>query len=147
MKKAKNVLAFLFVVVLCLGMTGTAVSAASSEQAGLEVALTADKEEYSQGERIVATLTLTNTNEVGVSNVFLENVIPEGYVLEENSEAARQIDSMGAGETVSLSAIYVADHIGRWGSDGGHTSSDRFSIYWNGHAADRRKNEEILQNV
>lgn len=28
MKKAKNVLAFLFVVVLCLGMTGTAVSAA-----------------------------------------------------------------------------------------------------------------------
>lgn len=109
MKKAKNVLAFLFVVVLCLGMTGTAVSAASSEQAGLEVALTADKEEYSQGERIVATLTLTNTNEVGVSNVFLENVIPEGYVLEENSEAARQIDSMGAGETVSLSAIYVAD--------------------------------------
>ena len=85
--------------------------AASSSQDGLEVTLTTDKESYSQSEQIVATLTVTNTNEAEISNVSLENVIPEGYTLADGSEATKQFESLGAGETVTLTVTYVADSV------------------------------------
>ena len=60
---------------------GSTCPGRSDSQDGLEVTLTTDKEKYSKGEEIVATLTVTNTNDTAVSNVSLENLIPEGYKL------------------------------------------------------------------
>lgn len=109
MKEKKKILAFLCTMVLCIGMMTMTVSAVSTEQDGLEVSLTADKNEYSQGDQITATLAVTNTNGVTVSNVSLSNIIPEGYILAEGSEAEKQIETLDAGETVTISAIYIAD--------------------------------------
>ena len=114
MKKAKKTLAFLFAMILCIGMMTMNVSAASTEQDGLEVSLTTDKSEYSQDDPITATLSVTNTNDAAVSNVSLENMIPEGYSLAEGSEAEKQVESLDAGETVTMSVTYIADS-----SDGG----------------------------
>ena len=95
------------------------VSAASTEQDGLEVSLTTDKSEYSQDDPITATLSVTNTNDAAVSNVSLENMIPEGYSLAEGSEAEKQVESLDAGETVTMSVTYIADS-----SDGGDDTGD-----------------------
>lgn len=109
MKKAKKTLALLFAMVLCIGMMTMNVSAASTEQDGLQVSLTTDKSEYSQGDPITATLAVTNTNDVAVSNVSMENMIPEGYSLAEGSEADKLVESLDAGETVTMSVTYIAD--------------------------------------
>lgn len=96
-------------VLLCITMMAVPALAASDSQDGLEVTLTTDKEEYSKSEEIAATLTVTNTNDTAVSNVSLENLIPDGYKLADGSEAAKQVESLGAGETVSLTVTYVAE--------------------------------------
>lgn len=109
MKAIKRVQITLLIMMLCFGMMTVPVFAASSTQDGLEVTLTTDKETYSQSEQIVATLTVTNTNEVTINSVSLENVIPEGYKLADGSEVRKQAESLGAGETVTLKVTYVAD--------------------------------------
>ncbi|MFQ9889913.1 MAG: hypothetical protein ACLRWM_05820 [Streptococcus sp.] len=53
--------------------------------------MTTDKEKYSKSEEIAATLTVTNTNDTAVSNVSLENLIPEGYKLADGSEAPNRL--------------------------------------------------------
>ena len=95
-------------VLLCITMMAVPALAASDSQDGLEVTLTTDKEKYSKSEEIAATLTVTNTNDTAVSNVSLENLIPEGYKLADGSEAAKQVQSLDDGETVSLTVTYVA---------------------------------------
>ena len=109
MKVWKKCGALFLTVLLCITMMAVPALAASDSQDGFEVTLTTDKEEYSKGEEIAATLTVTNTNDTAVSNVSLENLIPDGYKLADGSEAAKQVESLGAGETVSMTVTYVAE--------------------------------------
>ena len=111
MKTIKKFPTFLLAIILCVGMMVIPAYAESSTQDGLEVNLTTNKETYSQDEQIVATLTVTNTNEVAVSNVSLENVIPEGYKLADGSEATKQVESLESGESVTLTVTYVTDSV------------------------------------
>lgn len=123
MRVIKKIPVFLLMTILCIALMAMPVLAASSSQDGLEVTLTTDKESYSQSEKIVATLMVTNTNDFAASNVSLENVIPEGYALAEGSEATKQIESLGAGETVSLSVTFVPADSENSGAQSG-TGSD-----------------------
>lgn len=107
MKILKRVSAVLLVMVLCFGLMSMSAFAASSSQEGLDFVLTTDKEEYGENEQIVATLTVTNTNEVSVTNVSMENKIPTGYMLAEDSESTKQVDVLEAGETATLISTYV----------------------------------------
>ena len=109
MRVIKKIPAFLLMLVLCIGMMSMHAFAASSTQDGLEVTLTTDKEEYSQGEEIIATITVTNTNDVVVTNLSLEGLIPDGYKLAEGTEATKQVETLGAGETATLIVTYVRD--------------------------------------
>lgn len=109
MKVRRKFLTFFMVLMLCVGMLPMPVFAASASQDGIEAALTTDKEEYCQGEDIVAVLAVTNTNEAAVSNVSLENLTPGGYRLADGAEAAKHVESMEAGETVVLTVTYAAD--------------------------------------
>lgn len=120
MKAVKRILIYLLAMIVCIGMMTIHAFAASSTQDGLEVMLTTDKEEYSQGEQITATLTVTNTNEVAVSNISLESMIPEGYMLADGSESTKEVESLGAGETVALTVIYVADSASSGETDPGN---------------------------
>lgn len=52
-------------------------------------------------------LSVKNTNETAVKNVSLENLIPEGYKLAEDCEATKLVELLGAGETATLTAIYI----------------------------------------
>lgn len=133
MKTLKKVQMFLTAVVLSIGMMAVPVLAASTSQDGLEVTLTTDKEEYSQGEQIVTTLTVTNTNEVAVDNVTMESLIPDGYKLADGTEAVKQIERLEAGEEVSLTVIYVSnegDTPSLEGGDAAETGDNSRVILW-----------------
>ncbi len=108
MKTMKKVSAFLLMVVLCMSIMVMPAFATTTSQDGLEVTLTTDKETYDKGEQIEATLVVTNTNDFAVSNVSLENTIPEGYKLSEGSTATKHVESLAPGEMVSLAVTYVA---------------------------------------
>ena len=89
-----------------------AVPAAASEYAeyeGLQVMVNMDKEHYEEGEAITATITVVNTNSQPVTIVNLEQLIPEGYVLAENSEVATKDVQMQPGQTIELKVTFVGE--------------------------------------
>ncbi|MGN0298620.1 MAG: cellulase family glycosylhydrolase, partial [Lachnospiraceae bacterium] len=77
-------------------------------QDGIQVTLTTDKKEYSQGEKITVSFTVTNTNDFDITNISLEALIPVGYQLSEDSNETMQLDSLAAGESVTFTVVFVA---------------------------------------
>lgn len=111
MKVIKRIPIFLLSMILCFGMMTGLVFAASSTQDGLEVTLSTDKKTYSQSDQIVATLTVKNIGEDRINNISLENIIPEEYRLSPDSEAKKNAESLEAGESAKLTAIFVSNAI------------------------------------
>ena len=109
MKRKKKLSVILLVVMICIGILNIPVFAATKVQDGLEITLTSDKEKYSQGDEIVATLTIKNTNNFVVSNVSLEGMVPEGYKLAKDTEAVKKAETLKAGETLTLKITYSAE--------------------------------------
>ena len=110
MKVVKKFTTFLLMLILCISLTAIPAFAESLTQDGLEVTLITDKSEYSQSEQIVTTLTVKNTNDFAIKNVLLENAVPEGYKLAENSDLKKQVESLGTGETVSVKVTYISEY-------------------------------------
>ena len=110
MKVVKKFTTFLLMLILCISLTAIPAFAESLTQDGLEVTLITDKPEYSQSEQIVTTLTVKNTNDFAIKNVLLENAVPEGYKLAENSDLKKQVESLGTGETVSVKVTYISEY-------------------------------------
>ncbi len=109
MKKFKKLLAVITALALAAVMlcASAMVFAESASQDGLIVSLTTDKDSYSQGESIVVTITVTNSNDVAVNNVSLRNVIPNGYDVADGSATIKSITTLQAGETVSFSVTLI----------------------------------------
>ena len=110
MKVVKKFTTFLLMLILCISLTAIPAFAESLTQDGLEVTLITDKSEYSKSEQIVTTLTVKNTNDFAIKNVSLENVVPDGYKLAENSDLKKQVESLGTGETVSVEVTYISEY-------------------------------------
>lgn len=107
MKILKKISIFFIMVVLCINIMQMPVLAASSSQDGLEITLTTDKEKYEKGEKIESTLIVENTNDIAVNNISLENLVPDGYLLSEDSTAIKKVETLAAGEKVFLTVTYV----------------------------------------
>ena len=105
----KKSLAVLLTLLLCVGILAMPAYAAGTSQDGVEVSLVTDKIVYDQGETIVATLTVINTNDVAVEDVSLESLVPEGYVPADGSKIVMQLDTLGAGEIVTLKVSFVPE--------------------------------------
>ena len=84
--------------------------AATVTQDNLEVTLVTDKEKYSENEQIKTTLTVKNNNDTAVTNVDLETALPNGYKLADKSENKKTVDSIAAGESVSLDVTLEKDN-------------------------------------
>ena len=102
MRTFKKLLAVFLALTVLAGMLAMPVSAATVVQDGLEVTLSTDRESYARGDSIEVTLTVTNTGDTPLENVAMESVIPEGNRLEKSSEGAMLIQSLAAGQTVTL---------------------------------------------
>lgn len=108
-KTMKRLSVFLLGMLLCLGSMTISVFATTQSQDGLEVTLTTDKEKYSQNDQIVATLSVKNTNDFAVKNLSLESITPEGYKLSKGASPTEQIESLKAGEIITLKVTYVEE--------------------------------------
>ncbi|MCD8366375.1 MAG: VWA domain-containing protein [Clostridiales bacterium] len=122
MKKLDKIAAILLAMVLCIGVWSLPASAATVSQDGVETVLTTNQESYSQGEDITATLTVTNTNDVTVTDMILEGIVPEGYVPAEGSASAITVSELAAGETSEITVTYVAEDAA------GNTSGDTAGV-------------------
>ena len=58
---------------------------------------------------MTATITVVNTNDHAVTIVNLEQLIPEGYVLSENSEVSMQNVEMQPGQTIVLQVTFEGE--------------------------------------
>lgn len=110
MKKIKKLLASVFVVAIILSLANINAFAAMVTQDNLEVTLVTDKGKYAESEPIKATLTVKNNNDTAVSNVDLETEIPEGYKLADKTENKKTVESIAAGESVSLDVTLEKDN-------------------------------------
>ncbi|MGN0499347.1 MAG: VWA domain-containing protein [Acutalibacteraceae bacterium] len=107
MAKLKKLSAIIVALVIMLSVASVQAFAATTTQDGLEVSLTTDKEEYSKNDQIVATLSVKNTNDTSVTNVSLENFIPNGYKLADKMQAIKQLETLNSGETATFAVTYV----------------------------------------
>jgi len=103
----------LCVVVLMVSAFVCAIPAVASsyqeEYQGLKVMVTMDKEEYEAGEPITATITVVNVESSTITILNLEQLIPEGYVLSENSEVSTQNVEVKPGQTIELQVTFEGE--------------------------------------
>ena len=105
----KKVIAqFLFLICL-ITLAVPAVATAYAEHEGLQVSVVMDKEYYEEGEAVTATIIVLNTNDKAVTIVNLEQLIPEGYVLAEDSEVSAKDVVLEPNQTLELKVTFVGD--------------------------------------
>lgn len=102
MKQIKKSISILLVLLLSISIFAVPAFAAETVQDGLKVSLVTDKDAYNDGETIEATLTVENTNSFAVYDVSLESLVPEGYVLADDAENIKNLESLAGGDSVVL---------------------------------------------
>lgn len=107
MKIKKMVSPILASMLICFSSAALPASAETVEQDGLQVILETDKDEYAEKDSIKVDLSVKNNNPYALKDVTLESVQVSDYVLAEGGYNEISFDSLGAGETVSLEAVYV----------------------------------------
>lgn len=106
MKKKRRLWVLLMAVLLCIGAMVSPVSAAVTEQDGLKVELTTDKDKYTEKEKIEVKLTVTNVTEKAIENISIASIVPEGYKLAKDSKENENIKKLDAGQSITLKALY-----------------------------------------
>lgn len=109
MKNIRKLITFVITIIMIIGFTNNSVYAMTTTQDGLEISLTTDKEEYVQGDKIVATLTIINTNNFPVKNITIDQLMPSGYKLSDDALVTKHIDLLEAGKSITLSITYISD--------------------------------------
>lgn len=108
MKILKRIMAAALLLVLCAGflVLPAAATTTISRQDGLEVTVQMDKEAYEAGEAITATITVKNTSANPMTIANLEQLIPEGYKLSEDSKAAAENIELRPNQTYELEVTF-----------------------------------------
>lgn len=111
MKILQKILSLSLLALLCAGMLTLPAAASSTyaEHEGLQVTVQMDKEQYDDGEPITATITVTNTNSEIVTIANLEQLIPEGYKLAEDSQSALKDVQLSPNRTLMLKVTFVGE--------------------------------------
>ena len=105
----KGISLFWAILCVCALILPAAAVSSSMEHEGLEVSVQMDKEQYVDGEPITATIIVENTNLETVTITNLEQLIPEGYVLSENSEVSTENLELLPQEIVVLQVTFEKD--------------------------------------
>ena len=109
MKILKKLIVWFLLNVTCFSVLILPVSASYMEHEGLEITIEMDQEVYDAGEPITATITVKNTNNGASTITNLEQLIPEGYRLEESSEASMKNVTLRGGQSVVMNVTFVED--------------------------------------
>ena len=114
MKQIKRIMIVVLALVLAVSLSLTAFAATASQD-GLELSVTTDKTSYSATEQVTVTVTVKNTNAFAVSNVAVESSVPDGYMPADGYSSTKNIATLGAGETATLTVVYVPESSGKPG--------------------------------
>lgn len=114
MKKLKNRILPFLLAAWCLTWMILPGAASSMEHEGLLVTVQMDKEVYDAGEPITAKITVENTNSHSVTIASLEQLIPEGYQLVEDSQAVTENVDLAPYESLIMEVTFA----------GGETSAE-----------------------
>lgn len=109
MRILKRMTAVLLALLSCAALLVLPAAATFVEHQGLEISIVMDKEEYMEGEPITATITVTNVSAESITIVNLEQLIPEGYALAEDSDVAMKDVEMMPGRTLVLKVTFVGE--------------------------------------
>ena len=112
MKQIKRIMIVVLALVLAVSLSLTAFAATASQD-GLELSVTTDKTSYSATEQVTVTVTVKNTNAFAVSNVTVESNVPDGYKAADGYSSTKNIATLGAGETATLTVVYVPQNSGQ----------------------------------
>ena len=99
----------LFLALFLLGALMLPVFATTVEHDGLEISVVMDKETYESGEPITATITVKNVTGQPITVVNLEQLIPEGYKLSDNSEAGMKDVTVQPGRILVMQVTFEGD--------------------------------------
>ena len=107
-KRIKMSLSMLsLVILLVLSALPVRAETGTSEQDGISVSYSTDKEHYEEKDEIRTTLSVTNNNAGSIYSVEMEGAVPEGYELAEGSLKYMSIAELKTGESRELETIYV----------------------------------------
>lgn len=111
MNNLKKMVLLFHTAIFCVGLLVLPVSAQSThvEHEGLEITIEMDQEQYEEDDPITATITVKNSNASTVEIANLEQLIPEGYRLAENSKAGMQNIELRPAQTIVLEVTFVGD--------------------------------------
>ena len=112
MKQIKRIMIVVLALVLAVSLSLTAFAATASQD-GLELSVTTDKTSYTATEQVTVTITVKNTNAFSVSNVTVESNVPDGYKPADGYSSTKNIATLGAGETATLTVVYVPQNSGQ----------------------------------
>jgi hypothetical protein len=107
MKVLKSIM-LVMVGIMLLSVSAKAAETYSEHQ-GLQVLIKMDKEQYEPNEAITAIITVVNTNAQSVTIANLEQLIPEGYVLAENSQAATKDVTVHPGQSMEMQVTFIGE--------------------------------------
>ena len=109
MKKIASVSLALILLIGAMVITAISVSAADTSSAdGLSLTINTDKDSYTASENVDVSIAVKNNNSFVVENVKIESIIPEGLKLK-SGNLTKEIQSLAAGESLELAAVYIAD--------------------------------------
>lgn len=109
MKTWKKCLWMLVLSTLLLSVSVLGAFAAEIRQDGLVVVLETDDDAYAWDDYVTVTLTVTNTNQKDAFDLSLTHLIPDGYCLADDHSDNKDIDVLGAGESVSFTVELVTE--------------------------------------
>ena len=109
MNRKKRLAAACILLVLCIPMLALSTAATTLEQQGLQVTMETDKEHYEPGEPITATIMVQNISSSTVTIASLEQLIPQGYVLVENSQAVTENIDLDPNEGFTMQVTFVGE--------------------------------------
>lgn len=107
MKKFFSVTAALLLLIAALTLP---VCAAAADSEDLELHLRSAKTDYAAGEKIKATLMITNKLDFSISNLYVEILPPEGYILE-NPDVIPFGESLRSGRSSSAAMVFCKEVI------------------------------------
>lgn len=110
MKRSLSLFSLLAALMLCLQLlplSALATTTTTTTADGLQVTVEMDKEMYEPDEPITATITLKNTKYTEVTITNLEQLIPEGFELADESRVALKNKTLGAKASMKLVVTMV----------------------------------------
>lgn len=109
MRRIRRLLALFLSSVFICGLMAIPAMARVTHTDGLEIKITMDKEEYNADEPITATIVVKNVRPIPVTVTNIEQLIPEGYALDENSRAALKDTTLKSNESVTLTVTLLPE--------------------------------------